>query len=379
MTCRRPQKSLNRRGFTLIEMLVVIGIIVILAAISLPALTMARESARSASCSRNLHNFGIGIQAFANRQQEKLCTGAFDWKEDGAVTEFGWVADLVGSGVPVGKMLCPSNPATIADTYVDLLQADPASIDNSCSVNRLGGTATTAPDGSMLTNPCREIVDNSMAAGSEPRRLLLEKRVFNQFYNTNYTASWFFVRGDVLIDEPTGNIRTMNPAPCSADIKSRNTTRGPLRRVITDTAKASSSLIPLLADGKPSSRTLPVQIGNLPIGTVTVAAMTRGPVLKEDVSGAGTALQVPTISGPKSTWFPVWNDKVLQDYTNFNPLHRGGCNVLFADGSVRTLNDKNRDGVLNNGFGAVGEFSTAEPDVGETDIFSLFSTDAVQR
>jgi prepilin-type N-terminal cleavage/methylation domain-containing protein len=54
-----------RRGFTMIELLVVISIIAILAAILFPVFAQARESARRSTCRANLHQIGMALNLYA--------------------------------------------------------------------------------------------------------------------------------------------------------------------------------------------------------------------------------------------------------------------------------------------------------------------------
>jgi prepilin-type N-terminal cleavage/methylation domain-containing protein/prepilin-type processing-associated H-X9-DG protein len=55
-----------RRGFTLIEMLVVIAILVVLAAILLPVLIGAREVARQTHCASNLQQIGRALESYVD-------------------------------------------------------------------------------------------------------------------------------------------------------------------------------------------------------------------------------------------------------------------------------------------------------------------------
>lgn len=61
-----PQTGRKRSGFTLVELLVVIGIIALLIAMLLPALNKARESARAVMCLNNMKQLATATIMFTN-------------------------------------------------------------------------------------------------------------------------------------------------------------------------------------------------------------------------------------------------------------------------------------------------------------------------
>ncbi len=109
------QIFVNRRGnsFTLIELLVVIAIIAILAAMLLPALSQARERARSASCISRENQLYKSFLFYADDYNQMMFshlargTGNMAWAK--ALVEYNYAPDAV--------INCPSIPQKNPNSY----------------------------------------------------------------------------------------------------------------------------------------------------------------------------------------------------------------------------------------------------------------------
>ncbi len=114
---RAPKRRLARTGFTLIELLVVIAIIAILASILFPVFAKARERARSASCSSNLRQIGMGMMQYAQDNDELFLPDQTDAKQAFPTTLFPYTKSEQ-------IFICPSGTRTVATTTTPLEKKD---------------------------------------------------------------------------------------------------------------------------------------------------------------------------------------------------------------------------------------------------------------
>lgn len=88
------RRNAPSRAFTLVELLVVIGIIAVLIGILMPALSKARASANTAKCLSNLRNMQVAHWMYVNNNKGALVTAGLAHGGAHAHDEAAWITTL---------------------------------------------------------------------------------------------------------------------------------------------------------------------------------------------------------------------------------------------------------------------------------------------
>lgn len=142
--------SHKRKAFTLVELLVVIAVIGILAALVLPALSKAKERAVRSECLNNLHQVNLLLTMYADSNNQKfprMSAGHWAWDIPRSVAD-----SIVDGGTSPLIFYCPANGFTKDDfmaQWVEFISNPPSTNDY-----RVIGYAMTFPGTAcvLLTN-----------------------------------------------------------------------------------------------------------------------------------------------------------------------------------------------------------------------------------
>lgn len=196
----QPRMGFGRRsttGFTLVELLVVIGIIALLISILLPALGKARDSANTVKCAANLKSVGQGFAQFlavnkgvypaAYRYNNQNGDPVADVKQEPVSDIHGythWSYFIYGEGkAPLNAFTCPtlnegglppSNPASPADLASGQSFSQPGAKDK--QVRRI---AYTVNEAILPQNKFHSGVRGAGPANSHPAQFVRQSQIKN--------------------------------------------------------------------------------------------------------------------------------------------------------------------------------------------------------
>jgi prepilin-type N-terminal cleavage/methylation domain-containing protein/prepilin-type processing-associated H-X9-DG protein len=319
------KNRIKSRGFTLVELLVVISIIGILVALLLPAVTAAREAARKMSCSNNLKQIGLAFRTYHNTYGQLPTNGYYQWVKQ-SNNPYTWTGSSRGSVVT--KLL----PFLEQDPLYNQLNQKMAGLRTSGPYNGWSLFETTAgPTGKWVRSEvipvliCPSADINPFIDAINPT---VDRAITTYGYSIG--AQSMLPNNQNMCTTYPGNIFSTGPNPRADEGRGETTSgvfaMGNWSSRYRDVLDGASQVIAF-------GEILPNKSGHSRNGWMYFNALktaTTSPI-NYPVIGIGE----PGFPGPLGCRrYDNWNTEC-----GFRSQHKGGAQFVFVDGSVQFLSE----------------------------------------